>query len=305
MKLFKGIAIFLSAILFVALVIGALLFQLYWGVFTPIHFYGKVVDTNGNPVPAAQIYVSFAAFPYSNGVRDDTTSDENGNFSVFGHGAGIVIMASKAGYYLLPQSNGNFQTWPPGTKQTWPADAGDYWHSSFSNPILFKLRKIGVCEPLIEHGGEFGLAIKVAADGTPVSMDLTAGRAYQLANDDVQIQAWIEDQGIPPSTYRHFNWRFKISVPGGGLQLRTGEFDFEAPQDGYQPSDEIDVLASDPKWNSSASREYFLRLATGKYARIKLTMAVGGNDGFNITSYINPQPGHRNLEYDPNSRADK
>jgi hypothetical protein len=297
MSLFKGIAIFLSTFLVINLVIGALLFQLFWGVFTPIRFYGKVIDTDGHPVPSAQIHVSFAEFPYSPGVRDDTTSDENGNFWVLGHGAGIVIMTSKAGYYTLNESRGNFDTWPPG--------AGDYWHSSSSNPILFKLRKLGVCEPLIEHGDELGLSIKIAGDGTPISMDLTAGRAYRLTNGDIQVQAWINDQGIPPGTYRHFDWRFKISVPGGGLQLRNGEFDFQAPQDGYAPSDEIGVSASDPKWNSGASREYFLKLATGKYARIKLMIAVGGNEDFSITSFLNPQPGHRNLEYDPNLRADK
>jgi hypothetical protein len=303
MKWLQAIAVLLSVLVVAAVVITAALFQLYWGIFTPIRFYGKVVDTDGHPVPAAQIYVSFDEFPYSPGVRDDTSSDENGNFSIWGHGAAIVIMTSKGGYYKLPESDGNFPTWPPGNRESLPQGMGDYWHSSSSNPVKFTLRKMGVCEPIIQHGGDFGLNIKVKGDGTPISMDLTAGRIYRLTEEDLKVQAWINDQDVRPGSVQHFDWRYKISIPGGGLQIRNSEFDFQAPQDGYLPSDEINVSSSDPQWNSSATREYFLKLATGKYARIKITVAVGGNDGFTITSYLNPQIGHRNLEYDPSLKV--
>jgi hypothetical protein len=161
MKMLKGFAILLIGVVLLVFITAAVLWQLCWGSFTPIRFYGNVVDTDGHPVPEAQVHVSFAEMPYADGVRDDTTSDENGNFSVIGHGAGIDVMVSKSGYYVLPQSDGNFQTWPPGTTQTWPEGAGDYWRSSSSNPIIFKLLKMGVCEPLIEYGTNY----KYARDG--------------------------------------------------------------------------------------------------------------------------------------------
>ena len=303
MKVFKTIAICLGGMLAVTVIFSAIVLQLYLGVFTPIHLYGRVVDADGNPVPAAQVTASCCQM-FNPTIEADTSSDENGNFSVSGFGIGVEASVSKAGYYTLAESHGNFETWPPSSKATWPAGAGDYRHCSFSNPILFKLRKMGVCEPLIEHGGEFGTSIRITGDGAPISMDLTEGRAYQITNEDVRVQAWIQDQGMRPGNYRNFDWRFKVSVPGGGLQPRTGEFDFQAPLDGYEPSDEIVFSASDPKWMSSATREYFLKLTSGKYARIKLTVGVGGNDGFDITSYLNPEPGHRNLEYDPAIRIE-
>lgn len=114
MELLKGISLFVGAILLCLAFAALLLWQMYWGSFTPILFHGKVVDTDGNPVADAQIYVSFDVFPYSPGVREDTTSDDQGNFSVFHLGAAVVIMTSKTGYYTLQESSGNFQAWPLG-----------------------------------------------------------------------------------------------------------------------------------------------------------------------------------------------
>jgi hypothetical protein len=85
-------------------------------------------------------------------------------------------------------------------------------------------------------------------------------------------------------------------VPGGGIQQRTGEFDFTAPDNGYQPSDEIDMPATTPQWRSNASRSYFIQLKNGDYARMEFTLGTGGYNDFEITAYLNPQSGHRNLE---------
>ena len=93
---------------------------------------------------------------------------------------------------------------------------------------------------------------------------------------------------------------------GGGLQSRAGgEFDFIAPEDGYQPSDEINMSASDPNWRGTTTHEYFLKLANGDYARINFSIGAGGYNTFEITSYLNPQPGHRNLEFDPAKQINK
>jgi len=86
--------------------------------------------------------------------------------------------------------------------------------------------------------------------------------------------------------------------------LRTGnQFDFTAPIDGYQSSDEIDMSASDSHWSSNQSREYYLKLADGEYARMRFVVATAGYNGFALTSYLNPTPGHRNLEYNPGQQA--
>jgi len=65
------------------------------------------------------------------------------------------------------------------------------------------------------------------------------------------------------------------------------------------------MSASDPQWKSSQRREYFLKLANGTYARIDFGIGAGGYNTFELISYVNPAPGHRNLEYDPNATQPK
>jgi hypothetical protein len=67
----------------------------------------------------------------------------------------------------------------------------------------------------------------------------------------------------------------------------------------------LNMSANARPWNDSQSRAYFLTLANGTYARIDFTMAAGGDHFFSITSYLNPKPGHRNLEYDPAKQINK
>jgi hypothetical protein len=226
------------------------------------------------------------------GSKYEQTSDENGLFSISGiHGMGLVVTVTKKGYYFLPQSNASFG-YAHGAGELPP-------HTDPNDPAVFILRKMGETESLIMINKD----IEISRTGTPVFMDLHTGRTYGLTNGDVQVQSWTHDKEVPPN--QKYDWRCQITVPGGGLQPRTGDFDFTAPEDGYQPSDEIDMSASDPKWKSSESREYFLKLPNGEFARISFTMGAGGYNTFDIISYLNPQPEHRNLEYDPNQQTDK
>jgi hypothetical protein len=103
----------------------------------------------------------------------------------------------------------------------------------------------------------------------------------------------------PLNSNQPFDWRCEISVPSSGLVRRSGEFNFEAPTDGYQSEEAIDMPASAPNWSDSFSQECFVQLSSGQHARIEFRLAAGGYNFFNITSYLNPTPGDRNLEYDP------
>ena len=108
-----------------------------------------------------------------------------------------------------------------------------------------------------------------------------------MTNGDIQVQAWTNDQAIPSNSNQPYDWRCTITVPGGGIQPRTDSEDFTAPDNGYQPSNEIDMPASSQQWSPRASQSYFLQLGNGEYARIDFTMAAGGDHFFSITSYLN------------------
>jgi hypothetical protein len=99
---------------------------------------------------------------------------------------------------------------------------------------------------------------------------------------------------------QHYNWHCRISVPQGGLVERKGQFDFQAPADGYKPSDDIVMLQTAEKWQPQAKRTYFIQLPGGKYGRLTFYMIAQGDQFFEIESYLNPTPGSRNLEFDPN-----
>ena len=260
---------------------------------TPIVFYGKVVDQNGASVEGATALISPTQGP---GTDPETkeTSDENGLFSITTHGLGLSVMVSKPGYYSMRESRGVF-----GYSV---ATGGEYKpHTNSRNPAIFVLRKRGETEPLIVKG----LGGRISKNGTPVLVNLDGGNPNGAA-EDIQVESWVHDEGIPPNAPRPYDWKCRITVPGGGLQPRTGgEFDFTAPTDGYQPSDEINMSANTRPWNDQVQKSYFLQLANGTYARIDFTIAAGGGHFFSIVSYFNPAPGHRNLEYDPAKQINK
>jgi hypothetical protein len=261
------------------------------GLATPIAFYGKVVDEKGNPIRGARVEMSAANHPFSGGSRYERTTDGDGLFSISGiHGLGLMVSIAKEGYYQLPQSRGHF-----GYAQ---GAGGSSPHADAHDPAVFVLRKMGETDPLIV----FSRDSRLARDGAPVQMDIHTGKTSPVANGDIQIESWVHDKDNPEGLNHSFDWSCRISIPGGGLASRSGgQFDFEAPTVGYQSEDVIDMPASAPNWQPSATREYFLKLPNGQYARIAFTIGAGGNNSFHITSYLNPLPGHRNLEYNPSN----
>lgn len=256
---------------------------------TPIAFYGRVIDEKGNPIEGAKAVMRPADAMMGGNHEYERTTNESGLFSIFTHGLGLTVDVSKAGYYTLSESSGNFG-YAFGSGMSPP-------HPHSNNPAIFILRKMGDAEPLIK----LDCNVRISRNGTPVQMSLTAGIRGYAHPGDIQVEAWTHDRDTPQSASKAYDWRCKISVlGGGGLQPRTGgEFDFIAPVDGYQPSDEITMSASDPNWRDSQNREFFLKLANGDYARIDFTMRAGGDHFFRIISYLNPAVGHRNLEFDP------
>jgi len=268
---------------------------------TPIAFYGKVVDTDGNPVVDATASISMVdtAGPGEGHTKFVKKSDVQGLFSALGHGLGLVVQVNKDGYYSIDKSRGNF---------AYVKGAGQLAvYNDPQAPAIFVLRKIGEAEPLIKIQRNVNIKKDGAStDGTPVQMNLTTGHTYHETNGDIIVQAWIYNEGIPPNGNHPYNWKCKITVPNGGLQPRTGsEFDFIAPESGYQPSDEINMPASNSQWRDNAKREYFLKLSNGDYARLSFTIGTGGYNSFEITSYLNPVPDHRNLEFDPAKQINK
>lgn len=164
---------------------------------------------------------------------------------------------------------------------------------SKDKPAIFTLRKKTEADPLIVVDRN----VIVAKDGTPVEVSLQTGKPVPVGRGDLKIECWANDQN--KDAKRHYDWSFRLSVPGGGLiERRNTDFDFEAPTDGYQAVEEFRMTRLADGWRDNFDKEYFVKLANNSYARLRFRITTGGDHFASITSYLNPS-GSRNLEFDP------
>jgi len=250
---------------------------------TPIEFYGKVVDQNGDPVSEANVdYGTIDRFD-ANGSDYRGRSDENGNFSISDiKGAVLTVGVQKEGYYNIHgKSDAAFAygVGPDATRKEPPTK---------DNPAVFLLQKKGLADPLIPvDGGQ----IDIPRTGEPLSIDFATGRP---GHGDLQVETWIGD-----SSQRRFDWRYRLSVPDGGLAERKGQFDFEAPGNNYQTFIDVNMSANSEQWSARPTKQYFAKLPDGRYARFSIKFYAGDRNFIVFESYLNPKPGSRNLEFDP------
>ena len=253
----------------------------------PFNFYGKVLDENGQPVPGAAVKILVGG--ELNGTKGEAErhiqSGADGLFSLEGiHAIDLIVTVSKDGYYTLPaKHNGpwflTLQGLKPGVMPT------------KDRPAIFPLKKMGPTEPLIllmTNG-----SINVPPDGTAVEYNLERRRVVKGQPGTFNVQLWV-DAHDPKST-QPYHWKYRITVPGGGLQPTQNEYEFSAPSSGYQEFIENEIAPGVSGWNDSREQMYFVKLADGKYARIRFEIRALG-DFFIEDGYLNPS-GSQNLEF--------
>lgn len=248
---------------------------------TPIDFYGRVVDEGNNAVAGASVHFIWNDLSEKGTSEADTRSDESGLFSLTGKkGKAMTVYVSKDGYYEYVPSGLAFNY--AGENQNFVPDAG--------NPVVFRLRKRGEGADLIHYDRSFQLP----KDGAPVLIDLPTGKVTTSSQNAIQVEAWIYDsEKIDRWKY---NWKCRVSVPGGGLQIYDEQFPFLAPEENYFPEEVIDMtVTNNPSWSDRARRNYYIRTADGKFGRMLFTMIPGGDHFCELNLYFNPS-GSRNLE---------
>lgn len=251
----------------------------------PIDFWGKVIDQHGDPVPKAAIHYSFADKYFKDGTKSTGIADDQGLFSLKdGRGAGVYVSVYKERYYGTPQSAGSFgYGMPVGGKPP-----------SKDNPAIFVLHKMGETEPMIKSVG----TVRLPRDGTPTEITLRKERpaAVGSGQGDLRVEVWTDDAN--KDEHRRYDWRCRVTIPGGGLFERTGPFDFAAPADGYSSVFEQAMPRSGSRWTNNLKKEFFVKLSDGCFARMHFELAAGGDHFVYLESFLNPKPGGRNLEYD-------
>ncbi len=188
---------------------------------------------------------------------------------------------SRNGVTLYYDPNGKFFYYA-GQNQNFVPDAG--------NPVVFRLRTKGEGADLIHYDRSFQLP----KDGTPVLVDLPTGKVTVSSQNAIQVEAWIYDSEKIDKW--KFNWKGRVSIPGGGLQIYDEEFPFIAPEENYSLDEVIDMsVTNNPSWSNFASRNYYIHTADGNYGRMVFKMIPSGDHFCELSLYFNPT-GSRNLE---------
>jgi hypothetical protein len=260
-------------------------------------FHGKVVDERGAPVADAKVSYSLMSNPDPNGsnTRGTTISGQDGRFVITSRGAGIQVDVSKDGYYRVPRSNG-VRGSSGGFRNYENLGDTDVPMPTEDKPAIFVLHGAGEAVALV-HVGQH--SISVPKDGTPTEIDLGTGQVVAAGKGQLRVEVWTQNQGMNPNKGEHYDWRCRLTIPGGGVVERKGQFDFEAPESGYRPSFETGMAKTAEGWSDGFERQFFVRLADGRFARLSLEVLTGGDHFIALESFLNPTPGNRNLEFDP------
>lgn len=248
-----------------------------------ISIHGRVIDQGGQAIPDAHVRLTVQDKPGENGSEYARASDNEGRFEVSGvTGASVNVEVSKDGYYSGQESRRVF-------------DAGQ--KNSPDSPAIFVLHKKGEAEPLV-HLRSATIGLK--DEGGIAYLDFKRGRLTQASNGQSQMRIEIVSS---PGRQRGRAWGYKIIVPGGGLQKRTHEFAFSAPETGYVETIEGGYDGNrpdDPNWRGSFGEHFFAQLSDGSVARFQVNLGIKGGSYVEVSQLVyNPNSSSRNLEYDP------
>lgn len=253
---------------------------------TPITFYGRVIDQNGDPVPSADVFYGVLDRFATAGATNQTRTQPDGTFTIKGaRGAVLQVGVRREGYYMIDGESASSFAYGVSPDENTKSPPTQF------QPAVFKLRKRGFAESLIKLRQNY----RIPHNGVPVQVDLSSGKIS--SSGDLRVEAWTSqdlhnDRG-------HYDWRCRISILNGGLVLKAAPFEFQAPTDGYRCCDEMVMPRTATDWQPTLKREYFLQLANGRYARMQFEIFAGGDHFFTVEAYVNPTPGSRNLEFDP------
>ncbi len=250
---------------------------------TPINFYGKVMDQYGQPINAVKVdggVMLYGGFTQSKSETYNTQTDTQGRFSFVGlHGVDFGVNFQKDGYfYDLKISSKR---------------PDDYYTTSPDRPIIYTMWKLQGAEPMVHQS----FIPILPCDGTPINVNLSAGKAVSTGGD---IMVAFTRNPVQIVRGKPFEWTLTLNVRGGGLVEVHDPYPYEAPADGYQQTITITTGADPKSYMDSAKKTFYYKSADGKYGRMTIDLQADFQPPptfFGITFYLNPS-GSRNLEWD-------
>jgi|GEM_PF-2076200 len=242
---------------------------------TPINFYGKAINTEGDPVANAQIF--FGALnkpltPSDPATKYTAASDDDGLFSITGiKGSRLVVRVEKVGYHTLPSEFEGIYYSNPTPKTRIPTK---------DNPAIFVLEKLNKSVDLFKER----ITEKLSLKGNPVTVPIFNG---------VETLTISLTSDYNRQTYAYSNWQAEVKLSNGGFVQTEETYNFEAPTEGYDSELEYRVTEESEQKPKKIDRSFYFILNNGEYyGRMDLLISAAG--GFRLEYYVNPSGG-RNL----------
>jgi len=266
----------------------------------PIELYGKVVDQYGEPVAGAIIKLSPISKPFADGAEPGPTlfTDTDGRFSIKGlrgYSMGVGARRDEGYLYLSPLGG------PASSAMISYSgdDADGKGYTTPRTPLILTLHKIGPTEPMVYiHFANLNLPV----DGTPRTIALDSKKGVGAHKIEFRfVSAWNKLPMDNEINLKRFDWTFEARIPGGGFVWSDSDYDFVAPQSGYQEVVRLEYRADMPlaQWKGDGQGSFFVKFADGCYGRIRFYIK-GSSDRYplTLTTWLNLKPGSRNLATD-------
>lgn len=242
---------------------------------TPIEFYGKVIDQEDKPVAGVVVNMDWTDMSPKGTSEAERTTNASGLFSISGiQGKNFGIRSLvKDGYVPFQKSNPH------------SFEYAGFWEPSYhvpdkGKPVIFRLRKKGETAALAKASGKIVLEFGKAAT-IPMPREM---------NSSTVLKVTVFENTASPR-----KWNAALLVEGGGIVPTIEEFPFEAPEQGYQSSLELNQSSlRSPGWQDLfQGGQFYLKTDKG-YGLLKLEQIVGKKT-LRYSLVINSK-GDRNLE---------
>ncbi len=256
----------------------------------PIQFYGRVVDQDGNPVSGAHIALS---------VRHWTVVAPSA-FGGDGHSERFEKTTDTSGSFRLEDATGDILTVEDIQKEGYKLSGKilkflDYSKGATgdpNNPIIYKMWKKGPKESLVEGSKLFG----IIPDGRVYTLDLVRGKKVEgEADGDLRVSI-LRPNGV--NSRDRYQWSFIIEGVGGGLLTTDDEFMYLAPESGYKPRFQMELVPSNVTWAPLVKNQFFIRSRNGQvygHMQVEVNAIYKDHSAIEIGYVVNPN-GSRNLE---------
>ena len=249
----------------------------------PLNFWGKVHDEEDRPIVGASVRCEWSDLSKDGTSAETLMSDQSGAFALLQRkGKFLTVQVSKPGYHSLGTNSAR------GFEMVAPYER---FRPDPKSPVVFRLKKGGIAEPLIAKR-QF---IVFATNDIPQGIDLLRGELVQTNDADLLIRFNRDSQ----RTNGAWRWSASLTVPNGGI-VECGAADFLAPESGYSPEINYKLEIDDPTYSTTLDKVFFVRLRGGQYfGKIKMTLSGiwRNQSAVDYRCLVNPN-GSRNLEFD-------